>query len=140
MAPQKDKTADRPGKDPADAPGRQRATERARKADQAWKDHRAKRGGQPYVVRTRHGEVRLDAVEIHQDGDLAWVEVWAGGDAVGADPHFRIFNPPTLTEDPLGDVEIQGRRFREDPMAALAEAVARAGGAVQTKRKRRTQG
>lgn len=96
----------------------------------------------PYAARTRYGEVHLDRLEHHQDGrGNQWVEVWAGGDTASGDPHFRIFNPPTLVQDPLGTTELEGVRYREDPMAALAEAVARHGGALKSRRgRRRTRG
>jgi len=38
-------------------------------------------------------------------------------------PEYRIFNPPYLTRDPLGDVEVRGRKYREDPLAAMISII-----------------
>lgn len=122
---------------------RERAAERATRTAEAWTSRAQKRGRtpEPYARRTRHGEVILERLTFHEEDGQAWVEVWAGGDIQGDDPHFRVFNPPSLVEDPYGPVEIHGRRFREDPVAALAEAVARFGGAQRPRRpRRRTRG
>lgn len=124
------------------AAGRQGAAQRAERMVSAWGQRAfVEDNPDPYVRRTRHGEVSLVQVQgaVLPDG-LKVVEVHAGGQVEGGDPHFVIVNPPTLVEDPAGDVEISGRRFREDPLAALAEVVGMHGGAMTGKRKRRTQG
>lgn len=92
--------------------------------------------GQVYAVSTPDGEVRICQVTSHQDGEAHWVEVFLHGATEGGDPHFRIFNPPTLAADPLGPVEINGERFREDPMGAVAQVVASFGGATTNKMRR----
>lgn len=96
----------------------------------------------PYVRRTARGVVQLDRVERTpgQEGQPDAIEVWVGGETESGDPHFRIFNAPEHVLDPEGDVEINGLRFRHDPMAALAEAVAQHGGAQGSKRSRRAIG
>lgn len=58
------------------------------------------------------------------------VEVWLG--EKNGEPAYRIFNPPTLARDPLGDIEVRGQMYREDPLAAVAEAIA---GHQQTEKK-----
>lgn len=93
--------------------------------------------GQVYAVRTPTGEVRICRITSHQEGEAHWVEVHLHGETAGGDPHFRIFNPPTLAADPMGPIEINGQRFREDPMAAVAQVVASLGGA-STNRTRRS--
>lgn len=122
--------------------GRELAAERATRTVAAWGRRAAPDNPDPYVRRTRHGEVRLDTLTGHQDAEgNRWVEVMAGGGEVeGGDPHFRIFNPPTLVEDPAGPVHHNGRRYREDPLAALAEVIGMNGGATRAKRHRRTRG
>jgi hypothetical protein len=94
--------------------------------------------GQPAVVATPYGDVEIIEVTYHGDptdesGD--WVEVRTGTDTEVGDPHWRIVNPPLLAQDPAGDVEIGGRRYRADPFAALAEAVASVGGARVERRR-----
>jgi hypothetical protein len=122
---------------------REASAQRARRTHEAWTARALKRGRQPqpYARRTAHGEVVLERLTIHEAEGQVYVEVYAAGDIQGDDPHFRIFNPPTLVEDAGGQVEAHGKRYREDPMAALAEAVARFGGAQRPRRAfRRSQG
>lgn len=117
-------TMPRPGRDQA-------ALDRARGRARAIRDAAEQRPpGEVYAYRCRNGaEVHLARITYHEDGDAAWVEAWAAGAAVGTDPHFRIYNPPTLVPDPAGPVTRDGRRFRNDPLAAVAEVVASLGGA-----------
>lgn len=93
--------------------------------------------GQVYAVATPHGEVRICRVTSHAEGSATWVEVFLHGSTVGGDPHFRIFNPPMLAADPAGPVEINGQRFREDPLLAVAQVVAENGGAMTVRRRTR---
>ena len=68
----------------------------------------------------------------------AWkngVQLGFGKDGTIDIERFRIFNPPILVDDPLGDIVIQGgydevskttipeRRLREDPLMAIQEAL-----------------
>lgn len=89
----------------------------------------AAQAGVPFVHATSAGDVHIDRVTYHCEDGVDWVEVWTAGDTAGGDPHFRVVNPPILVADPAGDVHIGTGRFRRDPLAALAEAVAAAGGA-----------
>lgn len=120
-----------------DRKARERGAERARRTGTAWGQRPHRRGlpPEPYVRRTRHGEVRLDALQVLEVDGHTVVEVWVGGDTENGDPHFRVVNPPQLVEDPQGPVEVRGRRYREDPVAALAEAVAANGGAMKPRRR-----
>lgn len=81
------------------------------------------------VHHTSRGTVRLGPVRIVEASDTepAVVEVYAHG-AESGDPHFRVINPPRYVPDPDGDIEINGRRFRDDPLAALAEIIGLNGG------------
>lgn len=106
--------------------------DRAERVSREWDA----RSGEPYVTDTRWGTVRIDRLEVHADEGRSWVDVWADG-AEGGDPHFRIVNPPLLVEDPGGPVVIGGRTFREDPLAAVAEAIASNGGAQRQRRRAR---
>lgn len=76
----------------------------------------------PRAYATKHGIVNIAAVE---DGGEGCVEVWVGGETVTGESHFRIFNPPTIAGG------------REDPMRAVAEAIAKHGGAQSMRGKGR---
>lgn len=81
----------------------------------------ARRAADPQVTPaagTGADTVRFSHVGLIEGG----VEVWLGEHT--GPPDYRIFNPPTLVRDPLGDVAIGRVRFREDPLAALAEVIA----------------
>lgn len=65
-----------------------------------------------------YGGVVFVAVESLPDGG---VSIRTAPDATEDD--FRIFNPPTLVHDPQGDIELHGRRYREDPLAAVAQVI-----------------
>lgn len=84
-------------------------------------------------------EVQIEALSVTEDGARSSVEVRLAGSTEGGDPNFVIVNPPTLVPDPMGDKVIRGMRYREDPLRALAQAIADNGGAVGgSKRRRRT--
>jgi len=125
-------TAKRP---PADAETARR-TSRADATADAIQAALTAAGG-AVTCQTRRGQdVTIREVRRCTGDGTTWVEVWLGGDVEGGDPHFRIFNPPQLVEDPHGDVVHAGRRFRHDPVAALAEVVASNGGARRKGRRR----
>lgn len=87
--------------------------------------------GEPITVRTSVGPVSMLDIREGAEGDRRWVEVDAV-DPEGGDPSFRIFGPPALVPDPAGDVEINGERYRHDPVAALAEVIGQNGGRRRT--------
>lgn len=99
------------------------AVARVRAVEQA---HEAASDGSPVTVVTPSGTVEIESLSA--DGGAVSVTV---SGAVGGDPSFRIFNPPTLAPDPTGDREINGIRFREDPLAAVAMVIAENGGAQE---------
>jgi hypothetical protein len=93
--------------------------------------------GQVYAASTRDGEVHICQVTTGTEEGVSWVDVRLHGDTVGGDPHFRIFNPPMLAADPAGPIEINGVRYREDPMAAVAQVIAAQGGATASRGRRK---
>ena len=105
--------------------GRKRARDRVRAVQQAA----ATLPEEGYLARTPHGLVHMQEVQFGKAGETEWVDVFLAGDTQAEDPHFRIFNPPALVRDPLGDIEVDGVRYRRDPLAALAEVVGQYGGA-----------
>jgi hypothetical protein len=127
--------AERPAKPRTIPEGRQRAKERVRAVQQAA--GAVLKQGQEYAAQTPHGVVRVKGLTAHKDGEVEWVEVQLAGETVSGETHYRIFNPPTLASDPAGDVQVNGRRFRYDPLAAVLEAVGGNGGAEQQRKGRR---
>jgi hypothetical protein len=118
----------------------ERGAQRAARMVAAWSKRGGKKGG-VFATRTRGGEVHLEDVSAREDANgQVCVDVTLAGTTEGGESHFVVYNPPLLATDPTGPIEINGRRFREDPLAALAEVVALNGGARTEKRKRRTQG
>lgn len=112
---------------------RERAAQRAGRTIRAWDQRRP--GAE--TIQTPHGAVVLERVQCRTDASgLTYLDVTLGGEVAGGDVHFRVVNPPTLVRDPEGDVVAHGERWREDPLAALAEAIGSNGGA-QAARKRR---
>ena len=109
---------------------REIGNQRAARVLEAWEQRGGPAAGEPLVVTTPAGPVLLGSVELLQDEDgNQYVEVFVG-DPEGGDPHFRIFNPPTLVRGP-------GGALVEDPLAAVAQAIADQGGAQRrTGRKR----
>lgn len=89
------------------------------------------------AVSTLAGDVVISDIQTGQDQNTAWVDITVIGDIEGADPHFRIVNPPTLVRDPHGTVVLQTGTYREDPLAAVAEVIASYGGAQRNRKGRR---
>lgn len=110
---------------------KERARLRARDARKAIRD--AFVGNEPVRVRTVHGDISIARIEDGPDGT---VNVFLDGETQSGEVHFRIVNPPTLALDPSGDIELHGQRYREDPLAAIAEAIAMHGGVRSTKKRR----
>lgn len=111
---------------------------RAQRAVEAWAEHQDQdQGDGTYVGHSARGPVVLESVALEAETPEA-VDVRLQGETESQDPHFRVVNPPLLVEDPAGPVEINGKRFREDPLAALARVIGDNGGAqVQRGRGRR---
>jgi len=105
--------------------GRKRARDRVRAVQTAAADLPE----EGLVSRTRAGTVHIASVDFGKEGEVEWVDLTLAGQTEGGDPSMRIYNPPTLVSDPLGDIEVRGKRYRRDPLAALAELAAHHGGA-----------
>lgn len=100
-----------------------------------WDTHPGKNLEGLLSFTTPNGHVAIggiNRVPATTDTELDSVEVWVGGPAEGA-PTWRIINPPTLVADPLGDINVVEtlpggktlvRKYREDPIQALAEFLA----------------
>lgn len=83
----------------------------------------------PISIMTRFGEVQFEAVAQKTDADgRDYIDIRLRGQTESGDPHFRVYYPPLFVPDLLGPVEQHGQRYREDPLTALAEVVARGGG------------
>lgn len=111
---------------PTPSPGPPRRSRRQR--TQAVRDALAVHGHGPHPYRTPDGHVVMTDIRVVTDpdgGDV--VEVYVA-DPENGDPAFRVINPPRYVPDPDGQVVLNGRRFREDPLAALAHVVAQHGG------------
>lgn len=118
----------------ADTPAekvRARAREKARIVAETWATHPGRNPQGVAAFNSRTGTARIGAVEFGEDAHASWVEVWTGPRQ--GPPQFRVINPPVLVSDPGGDVAIPEqrpdgrvttRRYREDPVAAVAEAIA----------------
>jgi len=105
---------------------------RAQACADAWATHPGRNMDGHLTVPVRAGgEVRLASVDVQEVDGVTSVEVHLDGRTAGGDPHFRIVNPPTLVEDPAGDIELAGLYYREDPLVALAEVIARHGGGTR---------
>lgn len=85
------------------------------------------------TFQTRSGQAQIGHVRhVSNPGNLDSVEVWVGPHQ--GPPAFRLINPPMLVPDPQGtEVLIERnpvtgrdtvRRFRVDPLQAIAEVIA----------------
>ncbi|HEY3689651.1 MAG TPA: hypothetical protein VGL46_05035 [Pseudonocardiaceae bacterium] len=125
-----------------DDPIRQMAARqiKARVLVRLFASHPGKNGKGALTLRPRGSDtdVVISRIDYGEADDVSYVDIYADGATVGGDPHFRIINPPMLVEDPAGDIVVTSKRrdgrmvtrtFREDPLAAIAEAIAGQGGA-----------
>lgn len=88
------------------------------------------RGGMAQIGHLRH---------VSNPDNLDYVEVWVGPQQ--GPPAFRLINPPTLVPDPQGSEVLTEydpirqrnivRRFRVDPLQAIAEVIASHNGSEQ---------
>lgn len=125
------------GKPPTAASLREVRKAKADAVAQAFANHPARNTSGVVSIRTRGADIRIRHMQTRQlaDGNTC-VEVYL--DRAAGEPHWRIVNPPILVEDPRGPVELaeghddrgvaRTRRYREDPVAAVAEAIAAHGG------------
>lgn len=114
-----------------------RARRTPRQRAQAVKAALDERGPGRFTVHTPAGVVAIERVEVIASKDGADVVEVHAGDPESGDPHFRVVNPPRYVPDPDGDIEINGQRFRDDPIAALAHVVALHGGRLKDPRRGR---
>jgi len=83
----------------------------------------------PLAVNSRYGPVQFGSIVRKTDPEgNDYIEVFLRGESESGDPHFRVWNPPLLIEDPQGPIVAGDRHYREDPLSALVEVVARHGG------------
>lgn len=83
-------------------------------------------GPGPHRLTTPHGPVLIADMTVTVDPDTGAtvVEVYSGD---FPDPHIRVINPPRYIPDPAGPVEMGGKQWRDDPLAALAHVIAQHG-------------
>lgn len=98
-----------------------RASNNARRAVEAATAFAARDRAAP--VTTPRGAVLFERVDLRTDGQTCWLDIRIAGTV--DDPHYRIFNPPLLVEDPAGDVVVSGVRYRHDPVVAVATLITR---------------
>lgn len=91
----------------------------------------------PVAMDTRFGPVSFGSITVQTDVQgQDYAEIYLNGQNENDDPHFRVWNPPLLVPDPLGDIGIPNEdgtitTYREDPVMALAEALALRGGRMK---------
>jgi len=83
---------------------------------------KAKHGDSAFSVQTQLGQVAFQSLEIATDVEgVDYLNVHMLGDTASGDGHWRIYNPPIMVRTPDGSLI-------EDPVQAVAEALARFGG------------
>jgi hypothetical protein len=87
----------------------------------------ASAGPGPHRVSISEGVVTIDEITVTIDPDTGniVVDVYAP-DFI--DPNIRVINPPRYLPDPDGTVELGRRKWRDDPMGALAHLIMQHGG------------
>lgn len=114
------------------APGRVKAASRTRSQIlvESWDGFGGK--GTDGVARfsSRGREVTIARIEFGEDGEESWVDIWS--DPKERRPSIRVMNPPLLVPDNQGDIRVTDkqpdgrvivRRYREDPLAAIVDAI-----------------
>jgi len=113
---------------------------KAREVAQRWAEFPGKNMEGVASFQTRRGQAQIGAVRHNQDSDgIDSVEVWVGPQQ--GPPAFRLLNPPMLVPDPIGSEILTEydpmrqrnivRRFRVDPLQAIAEVIASQNGSEQ---------
>lgn len=110
------------------------ARAKAREVGETWKGYQGKNMNGVATFRTRSGRTaQIGAIQVNEDpSGLDSVEVWVGPQQ--GPPTFRLINPPVLIPDPQGSEVLTEfdplrkkttvRRFRVDPLQAIAEVIA----------------
>ena len=99
-----------------------------------WDEFGGKNMNGVATFQTRSGQAQIGAIRHRQEPDgLDSVEVWLGPQSEGP-PAFRLINPPVLVPDAAGSEILTEydplrktnvvRRFRVDPLQAIAEVIA----------------
>lgn len=103
-----------------------------------WSRNMGKNSMGVVAFATPHGEATIGDIQYFSSPDgLDGVEVWTGPNEGGA-PTYRLINPPLMVADPLGNVilPVEGtnrvKRFRVDPLRAIAEFIAHHSGKAET--------
>lgn len=106
---------------------------KAEEVESRWDNFQGKNMEGLATFQTRSGQAQIGHVRrVPNPGNLDSVEVWVGPHQ--GPPAFRLINPPMLVPDPQGtEVLIEKnpatgrdtvRRFRVDPLQAIAEVIA----------------
>lgn len=108
------------------------AREKAKEVTRLWQEHPGKNLDGVVSFQTSGGETHIGHMEMRQDdnGPLG-VEIWLG--KKDGPPSFFVVNPPMLVPDSAGTEVLEEfdprtnktrtRRFRVDPLQAIAEAI-----------------
>lgn len=107
--------------------------EKAREVARQWDKHPSRNMDGTATFHTRAGKATIGSIRYHPDDDrLDSVEVWTGPQQ--GPPQYRLINPPMLVPDSRGEVVLNevnkargkttARRYRIDPLVAIAEFIA----------------
>lgn len=103
-----------------------------------WENNPGKNSRGMVTFATRHGEATIGDIQYFSNPEsLDGVEVWIGPNE-GTPPTYRLINPPLMVADPLGDIILPDgntnrvRRYRVDPLHAIAEFIAMHTGKAET--------
>lgn len=103
-----------------------------------WADNPGKNSQGMVTFSTAYGEATIGDIQYFSSEDgLDGVEVWTGPNE-GNSPAYRLINPPLMVADPLGEVimPVEGtnrvKRYRVDPLHAIAEFIALHSGKAET--------
>lgn len=109
-----------------------RSRANAERVAQDWHDHQGKGMDGSYRTTVSGRDVVIRDIQFGEDDDgRTWVDVWTGNTHR---PTLRIANPPTLVRDSRGPIGIKEEapngtirtvRYREDPVEAVAEVLAK---------------
>ncbi|QEQ93601.1 hypothetical protein SEA_ZUKO_23 [Streptomyces phage Zuko] len=114
--------------------------EKAKEVESRWEQFPGKNMEGVASFQTRGGMAQIGHVQhVSNPDSLDYVEVWVGPQQ--GPPAFRLINPPMLVPDPQGSEILTEfdplrqrntvRRFRVDPLQAIAEVIASHNGSEQ---------
>jgi hypothetical protein len=116
------------------------ASAKAQEVGVRWAEYPGKNMDGIASFQTRSGSAQIGAIRhVSNPDNLDAVEVWVGPQ--DGPPAFRLINPPMLVPDPQGSEVLTEfdpmrqrnivRRFRVDPLQAIAEVIASQNGSEQ---------